>query len=566
MPTPRAKDDASEHSMAPSSVSKRSSQCPKQASGVPASRHASVQHGTQTEGNTQPQTHPMEEFKKNRKVQALEVTCNSCITRVKGRDALGHLFFGRLKCANCMFVISHCERFKKCYPVISKCAKTQQPHTLTHWVRPVWNYLIYCARRDTAITGFYENDKSDIGDEVMHDKMASYLRALLPLKDILPWKSAFTDPSLETIMKTKVLVSEPQKSEPKSKVVQQNQTQVALQASPPLTRAASHAAPEVSLQKSNIVQKRDNQQNTPRKQEDHNKPPVTTHTTKTLRDIKIQAEARKTFQESTVAKADECNKMKHKDPPPAAKVPEKSTPKERKTQQSSTKDTDKDIKYPPVTTHAAKALQRDIEVEEKATKALQLSTVVKADECSKMKHKDLPLATHISEKSTPKERKAQQSHTEDTDKNSKDPPPATQVSEKSTPKKRKALQSSTEDTDEDISMANSTLKVTKRTPEFSEENSSDLSLSKLSKRRRKPGKRKKKPYQDIIPKIVLHSMNYLVLQLSPQLCLKECPNCYTALSAEMCYVNISTCVVHLMCPSCDLAVYVVPEELYCEPA
>ncbi|XP_063883650.1 uncharacterized protein LOC135112778 [Scylla paramamosain] len=444
MPTPRVKNDASLHSMAPSNNGKKTSlRCPIQASAVPTNHHVTMQKGTQTEGMMEPQTHPMEEFKKDRQVQSLEVTCNCCIMKVKGSDALGHLFFGRLKCANCMFIISQCQRFKKIYPAPGKCPKTQKAHSLTQWVMPTLNYLSYCARRETVISGFYENDKSNIGEDVLHDIIASYLRSLLPLKNLLPWKSAFTDPSIQTIMKTKVLVSQPQKSEPEDKVVQQSQTEGTQQVSLSSTSSSAHAAPKFSPLKRKMVQERDNQQSTPARQKDQNNPPVITHATRAS-------------QQKAKVKEEESSKMKYKDPPPAIQAPKKSTPQKRKTQQNSTKDTS-----------------------------------------------------------------------------------------------------------QDTTMANNTLVVTKRTSDLSEENSSDLSQVK---KERKPGKGNKKPYLDIIPKNVLHSMNYLVVQLSAEECLEECPNCYCPFNAEMCCVNISSLVIDFLCPNCDLAVYVMPEELYSEPA
>ena len=380
------------------------------------------------------QIHPMEKFKKDQQIQTIEGNCYTCLMKVKGSDALAHLFFGRLQCANCKFMMSFCDNFMKNYTKVGQCSKTKKTHSMTKWMVPVYDYLIYCAHREIVLLGLNVDDKSK--NDVYSNITKSYLRSLLPLRNIMPWKVAFEDPSLQAIMRTMVLESQCQKSECKLKIMPQSLTESTQKISSSLTSSTSHALPKFSPQKGKEVQERDKQLSTPERQQ--------------------------------------CQNNSH------------------------------------VTTRATKA---------------SLNAAGKEEESSKMKH---------------------------------DPPPATQAPKISTPQKRKT-QNNTKDAGWDTSMGDSKQVVTIRALGLSDKNSSsDLSLSE---RKRKPG-RKNKPYLDIIPKHVLHSMHYLVEQLSPQLCLDECPNCYYAFSAEMCNVNTSTHVVDLKCPNCDLAVYIVPKELY----
>ncbi|XP_045113743.1 uncharacterized protein LOC123506000 [Portunus trituberculatus] len=384
----------------------------------------------------------LRELKNNRKVQNVEATCNSCIIKVKGKDALTHLFFGPLQCANCLFSMNNCQSFRRNYPAAGKCPKTRRPHSMTKWVKPVLNYLNYCARKEIVISSSYDSNKSRSTD-ILNDIATSYLRSLLPLKDIMPWRLAFRDPSIQTIMRTMVLLSESQESESQNKIMQQSQTESTQKISSHLTTSASLALPKFSSQKRKVMQERDKQQSTLPKQEHLNNPLVIAH----------------------------------------------------------------------------------------ATRTSQEKTEVREKESSKIKHKDLPLVTQAPKISTSQENKTRQN--------------------------------STKDASWDNTMADSKQVVTERISELSVKNfTSGLSLSK---RKEKPRKEGKKPYLDVIPKNVLHSMNYLVVQLSPQLCLEECPNCYCPFNAEMCYVNTSTCVLDLLCADCDLAVYIVPKDLYGEP-
>ncbi|XP_069165823.1 uncharacterized protein [Procambarus clarkii] len=54
---------------------------------------------------------------------------------------------------------------------------------------------------------------------------------------------------------------------------------------------------------------------------------------------------------------------------------------------------------------------------------------------------------------------------------------------------------------------------------------------------------------------------YLVIRYPEEECPEECPECYCTFCASMLYINYKTLLITLVCPDCNLSIFIVPDEM-----
>lgn len=146
----------------------------------------------------QPLIHPRMETYPESLLKELSTYCYTCESRAVGAEALLHLYFGELGCNHCYHNIKSCSDFRTRYPMIGLCKGSGEDHNACRWVAPTCKYVMYNTRKTLSIAHCINNkfEKQEVFREA-----TAYLRALLPLRGLYPWRSA-----LKTIAKAGIAV------------------------------------------------------------------------------------------------------------------------------------------------------------------------------------------------------------------------------------------------------------------------------------------------------------------------------------------------------------------------
>lgn len=660
MPTPGTKEAASLHSTTPSHARENTatSRSPVEAPSPVAGGPVPAQDMTESGGMPEPWVHPMEKFSKDPQVQNMKASCNSCLMKVAGVEALGHLYFGNLKCANCLYVINQCRDFKTNYPPKEKCKRNNSHHVMTEWDQPVWTYLNYCARRNFVISRFCGSDNSSATMTEIKPTVASYLRAIKPLKDMEPWKNAFKDPQVKNIIDvstpeaqinfakkherdkpaehavqqctqlttsvaqtaqisklqeakaqqkiaegtyqkstppSRPLAQPTQTSKPQEAEVQQNKIKSANQHSTPLACSAAQTTQIVTRLKQKVQQKGTHKQSLP----------LTSSTAQTTQKLKLevkkmqQSRTKGADQDSTPLTSPAAHVTQKSSPQkrkmqqeslkdanqqgvpltsPAAQTTQKSSPQKRKIQQESSKS--KNQFSQPLTSPAAhtaqksspqkKKVKQETQRSEKKDNKLLTSPAAQKSSPQKrklqekspksVKQKTSPAsssAAQTTQKSSPQKRKEQQKKRPNKE-NTPLASPAAQTTPKSKPQKTNVQQRKTKDAEQHSTSSFTSEAQTMKKSRLIKERITDLPLAKRNRLRR----RRNMEYSKFIPRNVISSGHFLVVQFPGQKCPEECPECYCPFDPVMCSVNLSTFITDFTCPECYLSVYVVSKNLY----
>ncbi|XP_047481782.1 uncharacterized protein LOC125034154 [Penaeus chinensis] len=120
--------------------------------------------------------------------------CFVCNKEVAGKNVINHMFFPHLKCRNCKTIIKSCHDYSMLKKRLRKgklksCSSVSGCHNFDRWnVSPV-DFLTYRVRKLIAFRGKRSYNNQPTEQEVT-DEMETYIKKLLMLQFLNPWKSA----------------------------------------------------------------------------------------------------------------------------------------------------------------------------------------------------------------------------------------------------------------------------------------------------------------------------------------------------------------------------------------
>ncbi|KAK4303868.1 hypothetical protein Pmani_024157 [Petrolisthes manimaculis] len=117
--------------------------------------------------------------------------CNSQL--VCGDDVANHLIFGSLSCKHCKLQINGCKNLRSRLSEQSDCPIFKQNikyHDYSNWDQPK-AYLARCIEADLKISKYNASSKYSVRLVDISTGLESLLEQLLPIRELMPWKSAF---------------------------------------------------------------------------------------------------------------------------------------------------------------------------------------------------------------------------------------------------------------------------------------------------------------------------------------------------------------------------------------
>ncbi|XP_027214248.2 uncharacterized protein [Penaeus vannamei] len=120
--------------------------------------------------------------------------CFVCNKEVGGKNVINHLFFPHLKCKDCKTIIKSCQAYSLVKRSLRKgktrtCCSVSGHHNFDRWnVSPV-DFLTYKIRKFIAFREDRGYNNQPTEQEVI-DEMEKYIKKLLMLQFLKPWKSA----------------------------------------------------------------------------------------------------------------------------------------------------------------------------------------------------------------------------------------------------------------------------------------------------------------------------------------------------------------------------------------
>ncbi|XP_063852875.1 uncharacterized protein LOC135095742 isoform X2 [Scylla paramamosain] len=139
-------------------------------------------------GRPQPLIHPRLEAYEETTLKRLSAYCFMCEKSVMGAEVLLHLYFGELGCKYCNHSIKNCDAFRSGYPMTGVCRGCSEEHNASRWVVPTMKYITYHTRKHLSIG--LEVQTHELSQDMVMQAASKYIRALLPLRRIYPWRSA----------------------------------------------------------------------------------------------------------------------------------------------------------------------------------------------------------------------------------------------------------------------------------------------------------------------------------------------------------------------------------------
>lgn len=148
--------------------------------------YQSLKHQKKEEGNNKNES-------KHSTWTDIRVICYMCKSKlVCGDDVVEHLLFSPLRCRFCKDMINYCSQLRdRC---TSPCYCPARQKTFTHvysdWLEPL-EKLRYFIEMDLKISKYTSNVTLPLTPERIEVAVEIYLLSLLPLRELMPWKTAF---------------------------------------------------------------------------------------------------------------------------------------------------------------------------------------------------------------------------------------------------------------------------------------------------------------------------------------------------------------------------------------
>ncbi|XP_045105238.1 uncharacterized protein LOC123500635 [Portunus trituberculatus] len=179
VPKTRTKPDGKETSVASQSPSNSLMEF------VPSPYSRTLYHEVTTPVISQPSCHPSQNSYRKAQLKLLKTFCYTCKSQCEGIDVLKHLFFGIIQC-KCHFDIRACCQFTQYFPMTTKCPANKDGHVLVWKELPV-GYVMQHTRAEMAKKSTSVPTSEEVADVASH-----YVRTLMSLRELEPWKAAIS--------------------------------------------------------------------------------------------------------------------------------------------------------------------------------------------------------------------------------------------------------------------------------------------------------------------------------------------------------------------------------------
>lgn len=126
----------------------------------------------------------------------IKIICYMCSNKlVYGDDIVNHLLFSPLRCRFCKDMINSCYQLRDRCSLACQCPARQtttSSHDYSEWLKPMDN-LVYFIKMDLRISKYFSNITVPLTPQRIQIALETYIRSLLPIRGLMPWKAAFTD-------------------------------------------------------------------------------------------------------------------------------------------------------------------------------------------------------------------------------------------------------------------------------------------------------------------------------------------------------------------------------------